>query len=93
MSAFVVMLHEDEPDAAVVLRERIEEQFPGSEHFKFSDHIYLVTGVRLVSDVLQKLGLDDDVNLYAAVLSLNGSYSGRSWSRLWDWMKTTDQAR
>ena len=44
-----------------------------------------------MSDVLDRLGLDDNDDLYAAVLSLNGSYSGRSWVKLWDWMKTADQ--
>lgn len=46
-----------------------------------------------MSEVLEKLRIDDDEDLYAAVLSLNGSYSGRSWVELWDWMKATDQAR
>lgn len=93
MGAYVVMLHEEGPDASVTLRERIEKRFPGSERYKFSDHVYLVTGPLLVSEVLEKLGIDDDEDLYAAVLPLKGSYSGRSWVELWDWMKATDQAR
>ena len=93
MGAFVVMLHDDEPESNAKLRAGIEEKFSGSEHFKFSDHVYLVTGPRLVTDVLSTLGFDDDENLYAAVFRLNGSFSGRSWTKLWDWMKSAEDSR
>lgn len=91
MSAFVVLLHDDEPESSAKLRGRIKEKFPESEHFEFSDHAYLVTGPRLVTDVLDQLGFDDDEKLFAAVLRLNGSYSGRSWNKLWDWMRSTEK--
>lgn len=90
MSAFVILLHEDEPLANEKLSASIEEKFPDSEHFKFSSHAYLVTGERLVSDVIERLGFDDDDTLFAAVLRLNGSYSGRSWLKLWDWMQSAE---
>ena len=92
MSAFVVLLHDDEGESTDRLRSKIKEKFPGSEHFEFSEHTYLVTGPRLVTDVLDTLGLDDDETLYAAVLRLNGSYSGRSWLKLWDWMQSTEDS-
>lgn len=93
MSAFVVLLHDDEQESNEKLRASIKQKFPGSEHFEFSDHAYLVTGPRLVTDVLDELGLDDDETLFAAVLRLNGSYSGRSWLKLWDWIQSTERVR
>ena len=91
MSAFAVILHEDELESSVKLRERIEEHYPGSEHYKFSDHVYLVTGPRLTTDVTEALGFNQDDDLYAAVLSLNGSFSGRSWVKLWEWLKSAER--
>ena len=93
MSAFAVILHEDEPESSAKIRAHIEEHYPGSNHYKFSDFVYFVTGPRLVSDVLDTLGFDDDDDLYGAVLRLNGSFSGRSWTKLWDWMKAAEEVR
>lgn len=93
MSAFVVVLHDDEPQASATLRERIEEKYPDSEHYRLSEYTYLVTGPRLVSDVAESLGMTDDENLYAAILRLNGSFSGRSWTDLWDWLRAAEGNR
>ena len=94
MSAFAIILHEDEPEANEKVRNRIEEVYPDSKHFAFSPLAYLVTGPRLVDDVINDLGLhDDDDIVYGAVLRLNGSFSGRSWERLWDWLRAADQAQ
>ena len=46
-----------------------------------------------MTDVMEALEMDDDESLYAAILRLNGSYSGRSWTKLWDWMKAAEEAR
>ncbi|MDE0116080.1 MAG: hypothetical protein OXT07_05630 [bacterium] len=91
MSAFAVFLHQDEPEASNKVRKHIEENFPGSNHYKFSEYVYLVTGPRLVNEVSGALGLDDDDDLYAAVLSLNGSFGGRSWVAMWDWLKAAEK--
>ncbi len=57
MSAFAVLLHEDETDSNARLRELIEEKYPGSGHFKFSDFAYLVTGPRLVDEAGEGSGI------------------------------------
>lgn len=90
---FVVLLHEDEPEASDKIRRLIEKHFPGSAHYKFSNCVYLVTGPRLVSEVTDALGFDDDESLYGAVLRLNGSHSGRSWVKMWDWLRASEAAR
>ena len=93
MSAFAVILHDNEPEANELLRERIKQQFPGDQHFQFSDNVYLVTGERLVDKVTAKLGFDGGDDVFGAVLRLNGSFSGRSWTRLWDWLKAAEEVR
>ena len=90
---FVVLLHEDEPESGNKLRRRIEEHFPGSAHYKFSDFVYLVTGPRLVTEVKEKLRFNEDEDLYGAVLRINGSHSGRSWVSLWDWLRAAEEGR
>ena len=93
MSAFVVILHDDEPDANKVLRERIKEGFPGDQHYEFSDTVHLITGVRLIEQIASKLGFEDedDDEALGVVLRLNGSYQGRSYSKLWDWMRAANE--
>ena len=84
-SAFAIMLHDGEYESNARLRAKIEKKFAGSGHYKFSDHVCLVTGPRLATDVLSTLGSGDDESPHAAVFRLNGSFSGRSWTKLWDW--------
>lgn len=91
MSAFVILLHENEPLSNDKLRASIEEKFPGSEHFRFSENAYLVTGVSLTSDVTERIGMEESDELYAAVLRLNGSYTGNSWARFWDWLGAAEK--
>ena len=93
MSAFVVVLHDDEPKASATLRDRIKEKYPDGEHYRLSEYTYLVTGPRLVSDVVESLGVNEDEDLYAAILRLNGSFSGRSWANLWDWLRAAEENR
>ena len=88
-----MMLHEDEPESSEKLRARIEERFPSPQSYKFSDHVYLLTGPKLVENITDELGLNEDDELYAAVLRLNGSYSGRSWRAMWDWFRAAEEAR
>ena len=90
---FVVMLHESEPEANEKLRARIEERFPSPQSYKFSDHVYLLAGPKLIEQVDDALGLRDDHELSAAILRLRGSYGGRSWRNMWDWFQAMEEAR
>ena len=93
MGIFAVYLHEEESESSATLRERIKDKYPKPEHYELTEHLYLVTGANLVSEVMEALGMDDNENLYAAVLRLNGSYSGRSWRAMWDWFKAAEESR
>lgn len=92
MSAFAVILHDDEPEANEKIRKRIEDEFPDADRFEFSEYVYFVTGVRLVDEVKNRLGLGND-DMFGVVLRLNGSFGGRSWPRLWDWFKAAEELR
>ncbi len=92
MSAFAIFLHHDQTESNKRLRKLIEEAYPESAHYKFSDFVYLVTGPRVVSEVAETLKLDDEEDLYAAILRLNGSFTGRSWTAMWDWLRATEIA-
>ena len=92
MSAFLVLLHDDDDNE--VIRERISSSYPESDHFRFSDSVFFVTGPRLVDDVANEIGLMDDENpRRGVVVRLNGSHSGRSWKTLWDWLRAADAER
>ena len=93
MGTFAVLLHEDELARSAELRDRIENRYPGSGrspgsgHYKLSDHVYLVSGPRLISEVNDALGFGDDQELCAAIFRLNDSFSGRSYTSLWNWLR------
>lgn len=93
MGTFAILLHHDEPDANATLVERIEEKYPEDQHYRFGDTVYIVTGPRLAEDVVKTLGLADDTELAAVILRLNGSYTGRSWTSFWDWMRAASEPR
>lgn len=90
MSAFVVLLHADEEESSEQLRAAIKEKFPGPKHYEFSDDAYFITGANFTSDITEQLGMDDTDDRYAAILRLNGSFSGNSWRDLWEWLKVAD---
>ena len=93
MGTFAVFLHEDELAISAELRDRIENRYPGSGrssrsgHYKLSDHVYLVRGPRLIGEVRDALGFGDDQELCAAIFRLNDSFSGRSYTSLWNWLR------
>ena len=93
MGTFAVLLHDDEPEANERVRERIEEKFPEDQHYRFGDTVYIISGPRLADEVVKALGLADDTDLAAVVLRLNGSYTGRSWTSFWDWMRAANEPR
>ena len=93
MGTFAVLLHEDESESNATIRERIEKNYPQGHHFKFAENLYLVTGPRLANEVVQALGMVEDVHLAAVVLRLNGSFTGRSWTSFWDWMRAANEPK
>ena len=96
MSAFLVLLHDEDEDENKnsFVRESITTKYPDDAHVEFSDHAFFVVGPRLVEDLANDIGLlDDEPPRRGVVLRLNGSHSGRSWRRLWDWLREADATR
>ncbi|MDE0669023.1 MAG: hypothetical protein OXI48_08360 [bacterium] len=93
MGTFAVLLHEDERESNDMIRERIETRYPKDEHYKFAENLYLVTGPRLANEVVEALGMTENDSLAAVVLRLNGSFTGRSWTSFWDWMRAANEPR
>lgn len=93
MGTFAVLLHEQEEESSARIRKRLVDAFAKSDYFEFSEHVYLVTGAPLTTDVADKLEITEDEQAFAAILSLNGSYSGRSWSKLWEFLRQADARR
>lgn len=90
MSSFAIVLHDDDEESHARIQPLIEEHFGGDKHFRISENTYVVTGVRLVEEVAAKLGLNDEEGITGAVLRLNGSFGGRSYTTLWDWLRAAD---
>ena len=88
MSAFVVLVH---PESKDELGEAIESAYPGSQHYKFDDTTFLITGDLLTRDITDALKIGDNDERPAAVLKLNGSYSGHSFASLWEWVKDSER--
>lgn len=85
MSAFAVILNK--PDAQVVAR--LKEVYPYPDHLELSPDAYLVSGNLPIEDVAAKLGFkgeDAIEDAVGVVLSLSGTYGGRTFRSVWDWL-------
>ena len=92
MSTCIVLLHDEETGgdefANGQVRSRIQDYFP--QNYKLSSHAYLVHSPMFVREVAERLGLDTETQHLGAVISLNGSYSGFTSTRLWDWLREAE---
>ena len=91
MGTFAVILQDTDPEQLATTREQIMENYPSPGHFEISDEVILVSGSFLSSHITKTLGIDDNPEMRLIVLSLNGSFSGRSWAHLWEWLRAADQ--
>ena len=90
MSTFAVILNE--PNDEVVAR--LKEAYPEPDHLELNSNVYLLSGNLLIENVIQRLGfkgenaIDDAVGI---VLRLNGTYSGRNYRSVWDWLARAEE--
>ena len=92
MGSFVVLLHEDADDNEAI-REKIEEAYPPPQSYEFSDEVIFISGPTLTNEITKELGFDEDEGRAGAIVSLNGSFGGRSYNALWEWLRTVGQPR
>ena len=92
MSTFAVILNE--PNDEVVAR--LKEAYPEPDHLELNSNVYLLSGDLLIENVIERLGfkgenaIDDAVGI---VLRLNGTYSGRNYRSVWDWLACAEASR
>ena len=90
MSTFAVILNE--PNDEVVAR--LKEAYPEPDHLELNRNVYLLSGDLLIENVIERLGfkgedaIDDAVGI---VLRLNGTYSGRNYRSVWDWLARAEE--
>ena len=90
MSTFAVILNE--PNDEVVAR--LKEAYPEPDHLELNRTVYLLAGDLLIENVIERLGfkgenaIDDAVGI---VLRLNGTYSGRNYRSVWDWLARAEE--
>ena len=81
MSIFAVIIHD--PDAGV--GSQLEQAYPEREQIQLAPNIYLVSGDLLITDIVERIGLKEEPS-GGVVFRLNGTYSGRTYPRVWDWL-------
>lgn len=89
MSTFAVILNE--PNERVLARLR--ETFPEPNHLSLSPTAHLVSGDLLVDALTAALGFagDDAIDdAVGVVFRLNGTWGGRSYQSVWDWLARAD---
>ena len=77
------------------LAERIEVEYPNSNHYKVSDSYYLVHADSLSDHVATQIGVKGDDKVEGAsgvVFKLNGAYSGWAPRSLWEWLEIVEDA-
>ncbi|MYB40832.1 MAG: hypothetical protein F4X76_01305 [Chloroflexi bacterium] len=87
-----MLLHNDEPSANTALQEKLSNDFTDAERYKFSDLVWFVRGDDLSpSDLLLKLDVGREAP--AALISMNGTFEGVTWTDLWDWINAAASER
>lgn len=92
MSTFAVILNE--PNDEVVAR--LKEAYPEPDHIELGPTVYLVAGDLLIEDMTARLGFKGEDAIDGAVgvvFRLNGSYAGRNYRSLWDWLTRAEASR
>lgn len=89
MATFAVILNEPNERVAA----RLRETFPEPNHLSLSPTVYLVSGDLLVDALTAALGFagDDAIDdAVGVVFRLNGTWGGRSYQSVWDWLARAD---
>ena len=79
------MIEHDRAQSSVI--ERIERTYPEPVHLKLASNVYLLTGDFLIDHLMDALGFKGEAaDAVGLVMRLNGTYSGRTYQSVWDWM-------
>ena len=86
MALFAVMFHDHDPEAI----ERLKEAYPAPDHIELQPDVYLINGDLLIEDILKRLRIDRPDGRGALVFRLNGTYGGKTYRSVWDWLARTE---
>ena len=86
MALFAVMFHDHDPEAI----ERLKAAYPAPDHLELQTGVYLINGDLLIEDILKRLGIDRSEGQSALVFRLNGTYGGKTYRSVWDWLARTE---
>lgn len=71
---------------ADAVRQKIEKEFPGNEHFRIDRDKFAVTFDGVSRDVAEKIGIRGETTIGSGIAFPITSYSGRADSALWEWL-------
>jgi hypothetical protein len=71
---------------AEAVRQKLEQAFPGNEHFVIDEDKFTVAFDGVSRDVAEKLGIRGDEPVGSGVVFPITSYSGRADPALWEWL-------
>ena len=68
------------------VERRIKQLYP-SNHYKFSDNVFLISTDTITRNLASEIGIRDDDYIESGVaFKLEGSYAGRFTPSLWEWL-------
>jgi hypothetical protein len=73
-------------DNADAVRERLEQAFPGNEHFKIDGDKFAVSFDGLSRDVAEKVGVRGEEPIGSGIVFPITTYSGRADPSFWEWL-------
>ena len=86
MALFAVMFHDHDPEAI----EQLKAAYPAPDHLELQTGVYLINGDLLIEDILKRLDIDRPEGQAALVFRLNGTYGGKTYRSVWDWLARTE---
>ncbi len=92
MGTFIVISQGPDQEANERIRERIDKEYSRNASYEIDDRIHLIAGPDFTQDILDALRPEGDPETHFVVLSLNGSFGGRSRTDLWNWLRDADRA-
>ena len=91
MGTYAVYLKAETPESINRAVDLLEENYSERQRYRVAEDFFLISGPYMSGEITKALVLDEDPDLNLVVLRLNGSFSGRSWPSLWEWLKSADR--
>lgn len=90
MAVFAVHISGPSPETAI---QRIEEKYPGTQHYKASERLCLVRADAIARSVADALGMYGPDGSTGVVFKLNAAYAGFENPAIWEWLQLADTSQ